>query len=504
MDKGAQQPADPLIGSVLGDRFRVIRLIDRGGMGRVYEGVQEPLGRSVAIKTLDMADPRGEFKERFFTEAKVCSRLTHPNTVRIYDYGSTDDGVYYYAMELLDGTTLRETLRTEGPLKPLRAVRILKQICDAVSEAHEAGIVHRDLKPSNVFLCRHGDQRDFAKVLDFGLVKDLAIETTLSRRDVVIGSPMYMAPEQVENVPIDKRADVYALGLLLWTALTARVPFKGSNPQALLLKQISQQPPSFDEVLGPNHKVPVYLSRLIELAIKKSRDQRLGSAKDLRKGLERVELALMGDVAEPWFDLEDGKIVMVHESKKKGGAHTAVTQPYPKRPPPTDASDSPSELSRSRAALAGVGFVALAGIWSLLALLLVSGVWWSLQADSPAPEVQAPAGDHVEKDAEMRQSIDVFLTSQPTGLTITSEGSQIGKTPLKIRIIDHQHRTLELVHPSGSRQSVTIDGSQEVVEVVLTVPSRRAPAPRDLPRTEPADRTAPSGFDQEVRDPWSD
>jgi hypothetical protein len=504
MDKDTQQPVDPLIGSVLGDRFRVIRLIDRGGMGRVYEGVQEPLGRSVAIKTLDMADPHGEFKERFFTEAKVCSRLTHPNTVRIYDYGSTDDGVYYYAMELLDGTTLRETLRATGPLKPLRAVRILKQVCGAVGEAHEAGIVHRDLKPSNVFLCHHGDQKDFAKVLDFGLVKDLSIETSLSRRDVVIGSPMYMAPEQVENVPVDKRADVYALGLLLWTALTARVPFKGSNPHALLLKQISQQPPSFDEVLGPNHKVPGYLSRLIELAIMKSRDQRIGSATDLRRGLERVELALMGDIAEPWFHLKDGRLVMARNTKKKGGAHAAVTQPYAKRPADTHISDPPTETSRSRAALAGAGFVALVGVWGILALILIGGLWWALQPEAPSPVVQTLASDPVEKDAEMRQSTDVFLTSQPTGLTIISEGSEIGKTPFKIEIIDRRPQTLELVHPSGSRQGVTIDGSQEVVEVVLTVPSRRTPAPRDLPRTEPADRPAPSGFDQEVRDPWAD
>ena len=503
MDKGSPQPHDPLIGAVLGDRFRVIRMIDRGGMGRVYEGVQEPLGRSVAIKTLDMADPHGEFKERFFTEAKVCSRLTHPNTVRIYDYGSTEDGVYYYAMELLDGTTLRETLRSHGPLPPIRAVRILKQVCDAVNEAHEAGIVHRDLKPSNVFLCHHGDQQDFAKVLDFGLVKDLAIETSLSRRDVVIGSPMYMAPEQVENVTIDKRADVYALGLLMWTALTARVPFQGGNPQALLLKQMSQHPPSFDAILGPKNKVPAYLSQLIDLAIQKSRDQRIGSAKDLRKGLDLVELALLGDIAAPEFFLEGGRLITSRDKKKKkGGAHAAVTQPYRRKSPAeTESSPRHPAPSRSNAALAGASFAAVLTVGVALIALIAGGLWWTVRSSAPAPELdEAP----VLQDVELRQPTGVFLTSQPSGVAILSQGVEIGKTPLKLELYDGKARVLELVHPAGTRQSVTIDGSQEVVEVVLKAPSRRGPAPRELPRVEAPEPSAPAGFDQEVRDPWSD
>ena len=195
---------------------------------------------------------------------------------------------------------------------------------------------------------------------------------------------------------------------------------------------------------------------------------------------------------------------MEREAKKVGGAHAAVTQPYPKKQPAIDVSVPPAEATRSRAALAGAGLVAVVLVGGTLALILIGGLWWALQPEAPSPVADAPASDPVEEDAKMRQSTDVFLTSTPTGLTIISEGSEIGKTPLKIPIIDHQEKILEVVHSSGSRQSVTIDGSQEVVEVVLTVPSRRAPVPRDLPRTEPADRPAPSGFDQEVRDPWSD
>ena len=182
-------------------------------MGRVYEGVQEPLGRASPSRRSTWRTRAASFASASLTRL-VCSRLKHPNTIRIHDDGTTQDGVYYFAMELLDGRTLRETLRDEGPFPAQRAIHVMRQIVGALAEAHENGVVHRDLKPSNIFLCRHTDNEDFVKVLDFGLVKELASEISLSRRDVVIGSPMYMAPEQGEprstNAQMSTRSDCFS------------------------------------------------------------------------------------------------------------------------------------------------------------------------------------------------------------------------------------------------------------------------------------------------------
>jgi serine/threonine-protein kinase len=184
---------DPLIGRVINDRFRVVSAIARGGMGKVYRAEQAPLGREVALKVLNPNyngenDP--EFHKRFFLEASTCSKLSHPNTVTIFDYGRTDDDVYYIAMELLEGRTLHRTLRDDGPFAPSRAMHVARQVCRSLREAHGLGVIHRDLKPANVFLVRHGDEIDFVKVLDFGLVKDLgASGEDLTQTGLFMGSP---------------------------------------------------------------------------------------------------------------------------------------------------------------------------------------------------------------------------------------------------------------------------------------------------------------------------
>ena len=188
---------DPLVGKLLDGRYRIRRAIARGGMGRIYEGTQEPLGRRVAVKVLALGydeelDPA--FEKRFFLEASACSQLSHPNTVRIFDYGVADGETCYIAMEYIEGETLLRLIQQEAPLDPLRITHIVRQICASLDEAHTAGLVHRDLKPSNVLLTSHGQEDDFAKVLDFGLVKRTGDGEELTRSGLFLGSPKYMSP----------------------------------------------------------------------------------------------------------------------------------------------------------------------------------------------------------------------------------------------------------------------------------------------------------------------
>jgi serine/threonine-protein kinase len=244
-----QSTADELIGRVINDRFRIISVIARGGMGRVYRAEQVPLGRLVAIKTLD---PRGhggdndpQFQQRFFLEASVASKLQHPNTVTVFDYGRTADGVYFIAMELVEGRSLFHVIRGEAPLHAPRVIHIALQIARSLREAHRLDVIHRDLKPGNVLLTHHGDEEDFVKVLDFGLVKHVESEAEqeLTKAGLFMGSPKYMSPEQIRGERVDARSDIYALGIVMYEMITGRVPFERDNTVKVLMAHMHEQVP---------------------------------------------------------------------------------------------------------------------------------------------------------------------------------------------------------------------------------------------------------------------
>jgi serine/threonine-protein kinase len=201
-------------------------------MGSVYRASHAMLKRPTAIKVIS-PDRAGETATaRFEREVMVTSRLTHPNNVAIYDYGRTRGGVFYYAMELLDGEDLERLVEREGAQPVERARHILRQVSAALSEAHDAGLVHRDIKPSNIMLCTRGGMRDFVKVLDFGLVKDIAApaDVQITSEQTITGTPLYMAPESMlEPTTVGPPADVYGLGCVAYFLLTGRTPFDGKS-----------------------------------------------------------------------------------------------------------------------------------------------------------------------------------------------------------------------------------------------------------------------------------
>jgi serine/threonine protein kinase len=244
-----QSPQDELIGRVINDRFRIISVIARGGMGRVYRAEQVPLGRLVAVKTLDPRSQSGDadpqFQQRFFLEASVASKLQHPNTVTVFDYGRTSDGVYFIAMELVEGRSLYHVIREEAPMSAGRVIHIAMQIARSLREAHRLDVIHRDLKPGNVLLARHGDEDDFVKVLDFGLVKHVETESEqeLTKAGLFMGSPKYMSPEQIRGERVDARSDVYALGVVMYEMLAGKVPFDRENTVKVLMAHMHEAVP---------------------------------------------------------------------------------------------------------------------------------------------------------------------------------------------------------------------------------------------------------------------
>jgi serine/threonine-protein kinase len=277
--------------------YRLRRRIAVGGMGEVWQAWHGALKRDVAVKILrlDLADAAAA--TRFEREAAATASLTHPNTVRVLDYGVTDDGLSYYAMELLDGITIEALVARDGPLPAARVVHLARQAAAALGEAHDHGIVHRDIKPSNILVTTAGGQPDFVKLIDFGIARARlgAHAATLTQLDRVIGTPAYMAPEQAARGTVDAATDVYALGAVCYFALTGRPVFAGPTPEAVLAKH-QVEPPARVSVHAPE-PVPREVEDIVMRCLRKDPAQRFADAAALAAALTDASLAA------PWRPL---------------------------------------------------------------------------------------------------------------------------------------------------------------------------------------------------------
>ncbi len=288
--------SDPLIGRMINDRFKVVALVARGGMGKVYRAEQAPLGRTCALKVLNpkyAGDHDPEFHKRFFLEASIASKLTHPNTVTIFDYGRTDDDIYYMAMEFLEGRTLHRAIREEGSFSEERTAHVARQVCRSLREAHSLGVIHRDLKPANIFLVEHADEHDFVKVLDFGLVKNIENPgEDLTQAGLFMGSPKYMAPEQIKGDKVDSRTDIYSLGIIMYEMLTGKVPFDRPNSVHIMMAHVNEPPPPMRSI-NPDIQITPSSEELILKCLAKDPDQRFPSMEYLLNSLKSVGGAAM-------------------------------------------------------------------------------------------------------------------------------------------------------------------------------------------------------------------
>ncbi len=288
---------DPLLGRVINDRYRITEQIGHGGMGKVYKALQSPLDRVVALKVLGAGHDRDpNFYKRFFLEASVTAKLTHPNTITLYDYGRTDDGIFFIAMEYLGGRTLSAAMQQDGPLTQERVIHVAQQICRSLREAHALGIIHRDLKPANVMLLQQHDDHDFVKVLDFGLVKFFSGENTdndITNAGTFMGSPHYIAPEQARNQNPDQRCDIYSLGVLLYHMLTGRVPFTAQAPVDIILKHLHEPPVPLRQQ-RPDLHIDPQLEGIVLKCMAKAREGRFQSMDELLAQLKIVRTQLTG------------------------------------------------------------------------------------------------------------------------------------------------------------------------------------------------------------------
>ncbi len=277
---------DPLVGQLFAGRFRVLRLIGQGGMGAVYAAQQVSMQREVALKVLTAPTSDAQAVRRFYREVKATSRLRHPHTIRVYDYGTDEHGRQFLAMELLTGESLAALLAREGRLTPQRVVRIAGQVAKALGEAHAAGLVHRDLKPDNIFLRTLYGESDYVTVLDFGIARFTDPHDTtssLTSADTTVGTADYMSPEQVLGRPLDGRSDLFALGVVLYECLTGRLPFKDAGRHGFVSAALARVERDARPLVGEDGPDP--LRRLIMNLLQRNPDDRPRNAAVL---LERL------------------------------------------------------------------------------------------------------------------------------------------------------------------------------------------------------------------------
>jgi eukaryotic-like serine/threonine-protein kinase len=302
--------------------YRLEELIGRGGMGEVWRASHRMLARPAAIKLIKPElvgapdrSATAAIIQRFRREAEAASFLESPHTIRLYDFGETRAGTFYFAMELLDGLDLESLVRRHGALPSDRVVHVLRQACHSLAEAHDRGLVHRDIKPANIYLCRLGREHDFVKVLDFGLVKydrdHSVMDTIKTSTELTTGTPAYMAPEMAGGEAVDRRADLYALGCVAYWLLTAQLVFEADNPLRMLIQHIQAEP--VPPGLRAGIVLPERLERLIMRCLVKDPAGRPSSADEILAELELVELDRPWDQsrARAWWEANGGRGVPV-------------------------------------------------------------------------------------------------------------------------------------------------------------------------------------------------
>jgi len=284
--------------------YTLIEKLGHGGMGEVWRAKHRELIRPAAIKLMSpeleaQADGKQTLRKRFDQEVQATALLTSPHTVAVYDFGKTEDGGLYYVMELLDGVDMETLVVKFGPQPADRVVHMLRQVCESLDEAHHRGLIHRDIKPANLYVCSIGMQLDFVKVLDFGLVRDMAHDLHLTAEQIVSGTPAYLAPESAARHQFDARSDLYALGCVAYWLLTGRTVFEGATSAAVVAAHI------YEPVVPPSQvtelKIPPRLEEIVLACLAKNPDARPQTAAELQHMLEELPRTWTPQRADAWW-----------------------------------------------------------------------------------------------------------------------------------------------------------------------------------------------------------
>lgn len=496
--------AQELIGQTLDGRYRVDAVLGQGGMGMVFRGVQTSMQRPVALKTLHpQLALAPSFFERFKREAEIASRLHHPNIITIFDFGQTADGMCYFVMELLEGESLRQRVKRQGPMTLREAAAVVEQTALGVGHAHKQNVIHRDIKPHNVMLTQV-DGNEYVKVLDFGLVKALEQEDEehLTSTGQVLGTPQYMPPEQAGGEVVDQRSDLYSLAGVFFYCLTGHSPF-GANSVRKALTAALQGTVPVVATYRQGAPVPEAIDRFIAKGLKPEKEDRFQSADEFIQAL----LAAVAGVPDAVLDAvpvftpdgskESGSGSSSASKKSSGSASrsrpgsrsmSAVSKPIPRSgSSKVEVSPSVAEPAPPPPKPAGAPLGLIVGLAAVVVLVIGGGVVFKLTR--PAPEPPAPIAKPPPPTPQAGATpppptpakVTLTLKTKPDGAEVLEDGVVIGKTPLTTAFEQGATRTLtfRLADYKDLERSLRPETDQE-----LEFPLERV-APRTTPTKKP-------------------
>lgn len=470
-DDGAYVPSiapppeapDPYLGVVIDGRYKVEGRLGEGGMGVVYRGRHKVIDKPIAIKILraDMARD-SEITERFLREARAASSIGNPHIIDISDFGTLPDGSTYFVMEYLDGNPLSSLLEGGEPVPVTRLASIASQIADGLAAAHEREIVHRDLKPDNIFLIDRGSEKDFVKILDFGIAKVSAGTAKLTRHGSVFGTPHYMSPEQAAGAPVDHRTDIYSLGVIMYEMASGKLPFDADNFMGILTQHMYQAPVPI-RALVPPQDVPPGLEAIVLKCLSKKPEQRYQSMRELIEDLDKLLKGLVPEAVGEMMARSGGFNVPADFFK------SAMPVPVPATPP--------TMLGRRPWPL----YAGIAGV--IAAVSIVIGIFAfgqystaaqqqlpsasALATPTPVPSDTAPA---VSASASAQPAVpvnQVLVVAEPIETLVFVGDTKLGEVPQFIEVPEGQSVEVTLRADGYKDATITLDGSQKRKAVVL-------------------------------------
>ena len=522
--KDPQAGQTSLVGQILADRYRVVRLIGEGGMGQVYEAQHVNINRRFALKLLrPEIVSNAEAVARFRQEAWSASSIGHDNIIEIEDFATLPSGAVYLAMEFLDGAPLSERMRQEPPLGFAESLDVMLQVASGLAAAHDKAIIHRDMKPENIFLGRkHG--RALVKILDFGIAKVSGAEgnQSLTRTGTIFGTPHYMSPEQALGKPLDHRADIYSVGVIMYELFTGRVPFEAESFMGILTKHITT-PPTPPRQAAPERDIPPEIEAVILRAMSKEADERYQSMADLATDLVAIAESRVPEVLMPrpaasqvLAQVSRPLSALMPANGASASAPMGVSRatPTPSGPRPLEVTPAPPPRPRARAPWIALGAIVLVGGAGAFAWRARTG---ATTAPPPAvvapPPVQPVAAAPVTPPPQPTTPAappapaleQVIIDSVPPGARIWVDGAPVGTTPDTISVEKGATKAVVLKKDGFVDQPETVDpahGRKMLVRLERVKRARPAAKPAvKLPRPPSVALDPPSTAPKPSRPP---
>jgi serine/threonine-protein kinase len=469
--------ADGLAGVLVDGRYRVKNVLGSGGIGLVYLCQHELLQKPVAMKVLRPEYVSHEdLNERFRIEARAASSIKSARIVETIDVGTLPNGAPYFVMDYVEGETLASLLERDGLVSLPQALEIARQVAEGLVAAHAAGVVHRDLKPENVFLALQHDGAICAKLFDFGIAKVAGQRKRLTYVGAVFGTPTYMSPEQARGEAVDERADLYALGIMIFEMLSGTVPFDGEDPLAIMAQHVDRPAPPLSSVCAI--PIPPLLERIVQRCLEKSPSARYPSAAALLDDLNAI------DPDAPVERTPPPPPPPVFEPQQTRNTH--VVPAYVQAPPPPKRkSYAPRALLLAATILAGAGWAAWTGVWPLGA----EGVDATRPGTKPTPKMLAATPAETEEDAEDASAREVHFVLFPLDAHVFRGEQDLGPMPVSIRVQKGQPVSVTVRRKGFSTRKLVIDGKESRVVIRLVkgneaTDARRHAATRPPARTE--------------------